>query len=64
MYDVSTEEIAAELCSICKKNGHMMSEETQEEVERGLFWLKCAAENEYNADYFRSLFDALKHLVR
>ncbi len=34
MYDVSTEEIAVELCSICKKNGYVMSEETQAEVEQ------------------------------
>lgn len=64
MYDVSTEEIAVELCSICKKNGYVMSEETQAEVEQGLFWLKCVAANEYNADHFRALLDALKHIVR
>ena len=53
-YDTS--EIAEKLIELSNLE---LSEELKVELENALYWLKSAARNKYNNDYFRVLYNVL-----
>lgn len=53
-YDTS--EIAEKLIELSNLE---LSEELREELENAMYWLKLAARNKYNNDYFRVLYNVL-----
>lgn len=52
----SVEDIAEQLIELSNLD---MSEELKEELENALYYLKSAARNKYNNDYFRVLYNVL-----
>ena len=60
------EEIAARLYELCEDMDFMDYEDTKEqtinELTEALYQLKAMAQNEYNADYWRTLWNALQML--
>lgn len=55
-YYYSIEDIAEQLVDLSNLD---MSEELKEELENALYYLKSAARNKYNNDYFRVLYNVL-----
>ena len=51
-----TNEIAEKLIELSNLE---LSEELNVELENALYWLKLAARNKYNPDYFRVLYNVL-----
>ena len=60
-FNAYTDDIARSLFVVA---GQEVPEDSEQfkQVEEGLFWLKCAAQNEYDADYFRALFGLLARI--
>lgn len=64
--DKSPLEIAERLYELTKDMDYMNYEETKEqdiaELENALYWLKAAAQNDMNKDYFRYLYNILQRI--
>ena len=64
--DKSPLEIAERLYELGKDMDYMDYEDTKEqniaELENALYWLKAAAQNDMNKDYFRVLYNALQRI--
>lgn len=60
----SPREIAESLYELAKDMDYMDYEDTKEEtiaeLENAIYYLKTVAENEYNKDYFRLLYNVLQ----
>lgn len=52
----NTEDIAEQLIELSNLD---MPEELKTELENALYWIRSAAQNEYNNDYFRVLYNVL-----
>lgn len=59
-YEISTDDIATALSNELKNHGVTISPEEYKEIEESIFHLKCCAYNEYNPDYFRTLYNVLR----
>lgn len=55
-YYYSVEDIAEQLIELSNLD---MPEELKTELENALYWIRSAAQNEYNNDYFRVLYNVL-----
>ena len=64
--DKSPLEIAERLYELAEDMDYMDYEETKEqdiaELENVLYWLKAAAQNDMNKDYFRYLYNILQRI--
>ena len=69
LWNIDTQEIAEYLCKLstgnmnCTNDGDMDMDSMITEVENCLFYIKCAAENPYNHDYFRVLLRVLSEIT-
>ena len=67
LYKIDTFEIANKLYELAKDMDWMDYEEEKErtinEIEQGIYYIRTMAENEYNADYFRTFYNILERLV-
>lgn len=67
LYKIDTFEIANKLYELAKDMDWMDYEEEKErtinEIEQGIYYIRTMAENEYNADYFRTFYNVLERLV-
>ena len=67
LYKIDTFEIANKLYELAKDMDYMDYEEEKEqiiqEIEQGVYYIKTIAENEHNADYFRTFYNILERLV-
>jgi hypothetical protein len=61
----SIEEVATILYNNAMDMDYMDYEDTKEEdlndLQEALYYLKACAQNEYNSDYFRTLWNILQH---
>lgn len=66
LQEKSPQEIADKLYELAKDMDYMDYEEEKEEVkadiENALYYLKAIAQNEYNADYFRTFWNILQRI--
>jgi selenocysteine-specific translation elongation factor len=64
--DKSPLEIAERLYELSEDMDYMDYEDTKEqdiaELENALYWLKAAAQNDMNKDYFRYLYNILQRI--
>ena len=64
--DKSPLEIAERLYELAEDMDYMDYEDTKEqdiaELENALYWLKAAAQNDMNKDYFRYLYNMLQRI--
>ena len=64
LYKIDTFEIANKLYELAKDMDWMDYEEEKErtinEIEQGIYYIRTMAENEYNADYFRTFYNILQ----
>lgn len=62
----SVEEISDRLLELAKDIDFMDYEDEQEQIksdlENMLYWIKTAAQNEYNKDYFRTFYNILQRI--
>ena len=56
------EDIATVLCELSSGDG-TVNMETMKEVEEALYQLQAIAENEYNADYYRTFWNVLQKIT-
>ena len=56
------EDIATVLCELSSGDG-TVNMETMKEVEEALYQLQAVAENEYNADYYRTFWNVLQKIT-
>ena len=56
------EDIATVLCELSSGDG-TVNMETMKEVEEALYQLQAVAENEYNADYYRTFWNILQKIT-
>ena len=56
------EDIATVLCELSSGDG-TVNMETLKEVEEALYQLQAVAENEYNADYYRTFWNVLQKIT-
>ena len=56
------EDIATVLCELSSEDG-TVNMETMKEVEEALYQLQAVAENEYNADYYRTFWNVLQKIT-
>lgn len=65
-FEKCPQEIAERLYELAKDMDCMDYEEEKEtiisELENALYWLKAAASNEYNNEYFRVLYNILERI--
>lgn len=58
------QEVAERLCELCEDMDYMDYEDTKEqtiaELSEAIYQLKAMAQNEYNADYWRILWNTLQ----
>lgn len=57
------EEIAMALCRLATGN-NTVDVETAKDVIRAVEQLQAIAQNEYNADYYRTLWEVLQNIAR
>lgn len=66
MYNVDIDKIANKLYELTKDLDFADYEENKEqeirELTDAIYWIKAAAQNEYNANYWRTLFRVLARL--
>ena len=60
MSEYYPDEIARVLCKLAYEKTDCESNGTLKECEECLYWLKAAADNPYNNDYFRALYNTLE----
>ena len=62
----SVEEVANKLYELAKDMDYMDYEDEKEQeiadIENALYYLKALAQNEYNADYFRTFWNLLQRI--
>ena len=58
-YYYDSKEIATVLCKLASKKDI----ETIKDVEEALYQLQAVAENEYNADYYRTFWNVLQKIT-
>ena len=62
----SIEEIAEKLYELAKDMDYMDYEEEKEQIkadiENAIYYIKALAENEYNADYFKTFYNILQRI--
>ena len=56
------EDIVTVLCELSSGDG-TVNMETMKEVEEALYQLQAVAENEYNADYYRTFWNVLQKIT-
>ena len=56
------EDIATVLCELSSGDG-TVNMATMKEVEEALYQLQAVAENEYNADYYRTFWNVLQKIT-
>ena len=50
-------------CALAELLPQGMTSEEKEDLTNGLYWLKCAADNNCNHDYFRTLYNVLSDIA-
>ena len=62
----SAEEVAEKLYELAKDMDYMDYEDEEEQIkadiENAIYHLKAIAQNEYNADYFRTFYNILQRI--
>lgn len=58
-----SDDITDAICKLLSASGVEVNEEEKEDISHGVYWLRCAADNNCNHDYFRSFYNALSDIA-